>query len=412
MTSKSQINKLGKNLRVTIREGQDIGKVELEQLQEYRTSFREDISPVFESVASIAKKIRRDSLISLRIKRIESILSKIKREPTMSLGNMGDIAGCRVICHSKSALSLIRNEITKLYSVTNVKDYVTKPKPDGYKGYHIYIKSPVNEHKQVEIQLRHARTHKWASLVEIIDIIYDLKLKEGEMHPELQEFLYLLSLEKFSLDVSQIARILEVDSKYGIYTKLNQVFIQNHIPIRRSWLEATDLKSYSHFIIEVDKDKKSNIKALDNYQNAELEYFQMFLTNQTSNFVLIFIDKPKFKEICIAYASYMMIKHDYLDDWNFFANKILKAESKHGVIKSYNTYKNFIDRNLNDQRNLLESEIEEINRHLDRKEDVGVAMQDWIDELKERNENIRGFRAEIQQLKPPKNPSLLERLFK
>lgn len=412
MASKTQINKLGKELRATIREGKEIGKSELEQLQEYRTSFREDISPVFENVAAIAKRIRRDSLISLRIKRIESILSKIRREPTMALGNMGDIAGCRVICHSKSALSLIRNEINNLYTVTKVKDYVSEPKPDGYKGYHIYIKSPVNEHKQVEIQLRHVRTHKWASLVEIIDIIYDLKLKEGEKHPELQEFLYLLSLDRNNLDISQIARILEVDSKFGIYTKLNQVFLQNHIPIRRSWLEASEPKVYSHYIIEVDKDKKSNIKALDNYQNAEQEYFQMFLTNQTSNFVLIFIDKPKFKEICVAYASYMMIKHDYLDDWNFFANKVLRAESKHGVIKSYNTYKNFIERNLDDQQNLFESEIEEINRHLETNEDGGVAISDWIEELKERNESISHFLTEINKLKPPKNPSLLERLFK
>ncbi|MEQ8553289.1 MAG: hypothetical protein RIC06_23020 [Cyclobacteriaceae bacterium] len=412
MASKTQINKLGKKLRTTIQEGNEIGKTELEQLQEYRTSFREDISPVFENVAAIAKRIRRDSLISLRIKRIESILSKIRREPTMALGNMGDIAGCRVICHSKSSLSLIRNEISKLYSVTKVKDYVSEPKPDGYSGYHIYIKSPVNEHKQVEIQLRHVRTHKWASLVEIIDIIYELKLKEGEKHPELHEFLYLLSLERNNLDVSQIARILEVDSKYGIYTKLNQVFLQNHIPIRRSWLEATDTEVYSHYIIEVDKDKKSNIKALDNYQTAEMEYFQMFLTNQTSNFVLIFIDKPKFKEICIAYASYMMIKHDYLDDWNFFANKVLRAESKHGVIKSYNTYKNFIERNLDDQQNLFKSEIEEINRHLENNEDGGFAISDWIEELKERNESIQRFLKEIEKLKPPKNPSLLERLFK
>ena len=105
MSSKSQINKLGKRLRASIREGTPIEANDLSQLQDYRTSFKEDISPVFESVARIAKSIRRDSLISLRIKRIESILSKVRREPTMSLGNMGDIAGCRVICHSKSALS-------------------------------------------------------------------------------------------------------------------------------------------------------------------------------------------------------------------------------------------------------------------------------------------------------------------
>ncbi|MCP4457981.1 MAG: hypothetical protein GY816_08155 [Cytophagales bacterium] len=352
-------------------------------------------------------------MISLRIKRIESILSKIRREPTMSLGNMGDIAGCRVICHSKSALSLIRNEISKLYTVTKVKDYVTDPKPDGYKGYHIYIKSPVNEHKQVEIQLRHVRTHKWASLVEIIDIIYDLKLKEGENHPELQDFLYLLSLEKQKLDITQIARILEIDSKYEIYKKLNQVFIQNHIPIRRSWLDASDANSHSYFIIEVDKDKKSNIKALDNYQTAELEYFKMFLSNQTSNFVLVFIENPKFKEICVAYASYMMIKHDYLDDWNFFANKILKSESKHGVIKSYNTYKDFIDRNLTDQQDLINSELDEINNHVGKNGDVsGIAIQDWINELTERSTRIGKFIDELSQLKPPKTPSFFQRIFK
>ncbi len=81
MTTKSQINKLGKSLRLTIKEGSKIDTHDLEKLQEYRTSFKEDISPVFENVAKISKRIRKDCVISLRIKRIESILSKIKREP-------------------------------------------------------------------------------------------------------------------------------------------------------------------------------------------------------------------------------------------------------------------------------------------------------------------------------------------
>ena len=306
-----------------------------------------------------------------------------------------------------------KNQISEIYEVTKVKDYVKKPKPDGYKGYHIYIKSPVNEHKQVEIQLRHVRTHKWASLVEIIDIIYDLKLKEGQKHPDLQDFLYLLSLDKNDLDISQISKILDIDSKYEIYKKLNQVFIQNHIPIRKSWLQANDEKSHSFFIIEVDKEKKSSIKASENYQDAEKEYFNMFLSNQTSNFVLIFIENPKFKEVCIAYASYMMIKHDYLDDWNFFAKKTLKSESKHGEIQSYNTYKDFVDRNLVEQQELINSEIEEINNHLDGSVEItGIAMQDWISELNERSSRLRDFASEIQTLRPPKKPGLFERIFK
>lgn len=413
MTTKSQINKLGKSLRKTIRSGDSINQDDLEKLQSYRTSFKDDIAPVFEEVARLSKRIRKDSLISLRIKRIESILSKIKREPTMSLGNMGDIAGCRVITHSKSALSLIRNQITELYEVTKIKDYVKDPKPDGYSGYHIYIKSPLNEHKQVEIQLRLVKTHKWASLVEIIDIIYDLKLKEGQKHPDLQNFLYLLSLNKDELDKDEIAKILKIDSEYEIYKKLNQVFIQNHIPIRKSWLQENDETSHSYFIIEVDKDKKSSIKASKNYQEAEKEYFKMFLSNQTSNFVLIFIENPKFKEVCIAYASYMMIKHDYLDDWNYFAKKTLRSESKHGLIHSYNTYKDLIDRNLKEQQELINSEISEIQNHLGESQEIkGYATQDWVNELNDRIEKIDEFVDEIQSLKPPKKLGFFEKLFK
>ena len=224
--------------------------------------------------------------------------------------------------------------------------------------------------------------------------------------------MFLLSLDKENLDTSKIARILEIDSKYEIYKKLNQIFIQNHISIRKSWLNANAIKSHSYFIIEVDKYKKSNIKALDNYQLAEEEYFKMFLSNQTSNFVLIFIENPKFKEVCVAYASYMMIKHDYLDDWNYFANKILRSESRHGEIKSYNTYKDFIDRNLTDQQNLIDSEIKEINNHIDDYKEIKSAIKDWINELNERSSKINLFVNELRELKPPNKPSFLKKLFK
>ena len=138
----------------------------------------------------------------------------------------------------------------------------------------------------------------------------------------------------------------------------------------------------------------------------------MFLSNQISNFVLIFIENPKFKEVCIAYASYMMIKHDYLDDWNYFAKKTLKSESKHGKIQSYNTYKNFIDRNLVEQQELIKSEIEEINNHLNGEVEIrGIAMNDWINELKERSIRTSELVNEIRHLRPPKKPSFFEKLF-
>ena len=411
--TKSQVKKLGKRIRQSQRDGISIAKNDIELLQEYRTSFKQDISVVFEEVAKISKDIRRDSLTAFRIKRIESILSKIRRQPTMSLDNMGDIAGCRIIVHSKAAFSLIKNKICDLYDVTNVKDYVKAPKKDGYKGYHFYIKSPINKDRQVEIQLRHARNHKWASLVEIIDIVYNLKLKEGEKHEDFENFLYLLSVEKEELKTEDIIKILDIDSKHQIYKKLNQIFIPNNIPIRKSWLEVIKGSSDSYFIIEVDENKKSNIKSYENYNLAEKEYFSKFLENTSSNFVLIFIDNPKFREVCMAYASYMMIKHDYLDDWNYFASKILKRESKSGQIKSFNTYRDFVDRNLVDQRELIQTEINEINSRINNNTfDYQKGLRDWVEELNIRVKNINEIRKEIEQMEPPEKGGLLSRIFK
>ncbi len=71
--TKSQVNKLGKALRKKIQAGETPEIELLENLQQYRTSFKEDISAVFEKISDIAKNARKDSITSFRIKRIESI---------------------------------------------------------------------------------------------------------------------------------------------------------------------------------------------------------------------------------------------------------------------------------------------------------------------------------------------------
>jgi ppGpp synthetase/RelA/SpoT-type nucleotidyltranferase len=123
---KSQVNKLGKALRKKIQAGETPSIELLENLQEYRTTFKTDISAVFEKISDVAKNARNDSIISFRIKRIESILSKIKRQPTMSLGNMGDIAGCRILLYSKDSLIKVITNLKLNFEVTRVKDYLVE----------------------------------------------------------------------------------------------------------------------------------------------------------------------------------------------------------------------------------------------------------------------------------------------
>lgn len=396
--TKSQINKLGKTIRGKLRENIPLTEDEIMSLQEYRTSFKEDLSRVFNIIASLSRKERKDNIVSFRIKRIESILSKIKRETTMSLGNMGDIAGCRIIVYSQAALNNLVVAINKNFVVTNFNDYVSKPKEDGYKGYHIYVKSPLNEHKLIEIQLRHITTHKWASLVEIIDILYNLKLKEGQKNEDLQEFIYILSLSPNEISIEQKKRIIDIDNKFKIYSRLNEVFLKNHIFIRHKWLKISDSADNYYFIFEVDEEKKSDILSFSDYSAAECKYFDMFKTSTNSNFVLAFIEKPSYKKICIAYSSYMLIKHDYLEDyWNSFAKEIIQLNTKNDLV----IYSDYVKRNLEDQNHLLSRETTEIDKYLanpNRDEIKIPGVQEWVDELREMNIDINNKINELNKI--------------
>ncbi len=405
--TKSQVNKLGKALRGKIKLGEKPSLELLENLQEYRTSFKEDISAVFEKISDIAKNARKDSITSFRIKRIESILSKIKRQPTMSLGNMGDIAGCRILLYSEDSLIKVITNLKSNFVVTGVNDYLAENKEDGYRGYHIYIESPINKHKIIEIQVRTVKSHKWASMVEIIDILYNLKIKEGQEHPDFQKFHLLLS-NNGNLTLSEQKELIKIDDKYNVHSKLNEVFIKNHVKIRKDWLGISPNKN-PFFIIEVDENKSSNISSFQSYEIAETEYFKKFKVASNSNFVLTHIEKPNFKRLCIAYASYVLIKHDYLNDWNRYTSDILDELVEKKDFEQIKYFKNYTQNNLQEQLRLLESELSEISKYQEENSSDIEGHNEWILEIKDRVADVT--RIVIERSKDKKKKNLWDKMF-
>lgn len=114
--------------------------------------------------------------IKSRLKTPESIVKKLKRYGwEVSIDNMveklSDIAGIRVICSFTSDIYQIADMISKQSDVTvlYVKDYIKKPKPNGYKSYHMVITIPIYlssgpVETRVEIQIRTVAMDFWASL--------------------------------------------------------------------------------------------------------------------------------------------------------------------------------------------------------------------------------------------------------
>ncbi|MCL2192627.1 MAG: GTP pyrophosphokinase family protein [Treponema sp.] len=114
--------------------------------------------------------------IKSRIKSPDSIAKKLhKRGLGITADNakkhLQDIAGVRIICpFSKDIYYLV--DLLRAMHDTNIlseKDYVTNPKPSGYRSYHVIMEIPVfysgkTESVLVELQIRTEAMNFWATL--------------------------------------------------------------------------------------------------------------------------------------------------------------------------------------------------------------------------------------------------------
>ncbi|MGN0598184.1 MAG: GTP pyrophosphokinase family protein [Ruminiclostridium sp.] len=114
--------------------------------------------------------------IKTRIKAPESIYEKMKRKGYVFTvesirENIFDVAGVRIICSFPSDIFKLAEMLTRQddIRVIAVKDYITNPKPNGYRSYHLIVEIPIflanrTELMKVEVQFRTIAMDFWASL--------------------------------------------------------------------------------------------------------------------------------------------------------------------------------------------------------------------------------------------------------
>lgn len=309
MVSNKAINRLGKEIA---KNNGEINDEQLSILQEFRTSFSHPLSSTFHKIRKITDKVDRDAIVAFRIKRIGTIVNKLIRQPDMQLSTMGDIAGIRCIFKTHyevyQALKLIQS---KFVQSGKLRDYIENPKILGYKGIHIYVKAPNG--KRVEIQLRTEKDHNWATLVEITDFIYGLRLKElgFESDQNFAAFHSLMSSDK-ALTKNEVNLIYDVLEETDFISELSYTFRKNNNEVKRRW--ANQKKSHSFFLIEVSKGEIPILQSFSSYKKAEDEYFKRYKENDNTEIVLTSIRKPNFKQISIAYANYILTYHNFIND--------------------------------------------------------------------------------------------------
>jgi ppGpp synthetase/RelA/SpoT-type nucleotidyltranferase len=194
--SKTKINKAGDML---IRaETADQDHVAFEQamsvLSFWRSVHETPLAKAVNFARARAQKVDSKTVLAKRLKRTHSIIRKLKNADGMQLSRMQDIGGCRVIvATSKKVRKVVR--ALKQDKAFKVVDYLENPKEDGYRSVHLIGKFP-DENKQlrnIEIQVRSAAQHSWATSVEIIDLFTSQSLKTNSGKPEWRDFFILAS---------------------------------------------------------------------------------------------------------------------------------------------------------------------------------------------------------------------------
>lgn len=199
--SKNHINKIGNILRANVK---------VEQLTEALktlTNWRACHGyPVNTFQATIRKRLKRlsfqDTIVAQRLKRLPTIIKKLKRFKKMQLARMQDIGGLRVVLSTLKEVSLFKdlylNDKKFQHELVSLDDYIENPKIDGYRSVHLVYryKNPIKPEYNgllIELQIRTKLQHTWATAVETMGTYLGQALKSGEGEKKWKDFFSLTS---------------------------------------------------------------------------------------------------------------------------------------------------------------------------------------------------------------------------
>lgn len=181
----SAVNRAGRAIRRWMRGEIDDFDVRLSDaiglVLEYRAAHQYPLTKATMGLRSMVKSEGCVVEVSQRLKRLSTIMDKLRREPTMGLATMQDIGGCRAVLASVAEVRAVEHRLKKNRPPMNYYDYVTKPRPSGYRGVHVVVCYPdaENADRAIEVQLRTKTMHEWAIAVERISGRIQDDLKSG-----------------------------------------------------------------------------------------------------------------------------------------------------------------------------------------------------------------------------------------
>lgn len=195
--SKSQVIKAGKALR-DLTPGDEGYPDALSIVDNWRAAHAFPLQVLY---CNLNRKFG-DHIVAQRLKRLKSIVGKLQREKTMSLWEMQDLGGCRIIVSDLDEVAQVVKKIKESSMRHYLKreyDYISRPKSSGYRSYHLAYryhsdrKEEYNKNMLIEIQVRTTLQHLWATAVEVMGNVMNESFKSGDGEKDVLRFLSLIS---------------------------------------------------------------------------------------------------------------------------------------------------------------------------------------------------------------------------
>jgi hypothetical protein len=200
--SKNQINKAGQILVQKNPSTEEL-RWALDLADRWRACHAYPINTFQANLRGKLKAFSHDPIAAQRLKRMPTIIDKLKRYPAMKLTTMQDIGGVRAIVNSVEDVYSLADEFRSSrrleHSLIDEKDYIQSPRSeDGYRSLHLIYKYknkkvPSYDGLRLELQIRTKLQHMWATAVETMGTFLGQALKSRQGDKEWLDFFALVS---------------------------------------------------------------------------------------------------------------------------------------------------------------------------------------------------------------------------
>ncbi len=331
--SKTQINRAGD--RFINKQSSLTMQVATDVLQRFRLIHQHPMALFRHTIERKLTKLNIEALVSQRLKRKPSIIRKLKIQSKMQLSRMQDIGGLRIVVNNIGQVNLIRDELKKVekhgnfkFIFANEKNYIETPKESGYRSLHLIYKYekkvPTKNQCRIEIQIRSALHHSWATAIEVLGTCIRHPLKQSFGNEELLNLFKKISiafvdLEKNNTIVNADEIQRELDQTNLIERLQGFNIIANHIQkqggkkgqylLITMYLNKGNLEIRQYGIKQFEEANKD-------YSNIESKY----INDKSIEVVLVAV--KNIDDLQKAYPNYFMDTHDFIKN----LNKVLKNE--------------------------------------------------------------------------------------